>query len=216
MSEFLFENPIADIFAGDGPDTEPTPINDSDPIALPTVKGDANVTKRRINLGHVYHVQWPIMKHMENSPRGIRYAHQRGWSIDLDSQKDKIGTKLNTHWQRPIARDGFHDKAGKLHKNAKIKDMTPAEWGRLITKEGITIPTMADQFRLAGRLHVKVRWEPKGESHWTLEDFREMYEVAKQAGTIVVVTTLDTDPLWRQRLRFADQAGFPDTRRIRG
>lgn len=194
-------------FAGDLTDI---PVNPTTPIR------QGRTYDMHIDLGHVYHVQWPQMKCDENSERGIRYAHRHGYSIDLDMQKDKHGTAMCDHWQDLIGKDGWYDPEGKLHAGHLLNHMTPEQWGRLTTKHGDELLTMNQALHLCGKLNVKSRVEPKAGNDWTLTDAKELFAVAKAADAVVVIATLDNDPNWRQRLARFHEAGFPDVRRLRG
>jgi hypothetical protein len=170
------------------------------------------VPAKRIDLGHVYHVTYP--KCDENSERGIRYAHARGWSIDIDMQKDQNGAPMADHWQDLIGKDGWYDPTGKLHAGHFLNQMNPQQWGRLTTKHHDKLLTMEQALNLCGQLHVKSRIEPKAGNGWTVADAQYLFNVAKNARAVVVVATLDNDPNWRQRLHNFRVAGFPDCRRI--
>lgn len=73
----------------------------------------------------------------ENSPAGIKFAAEHGYSsIDLDMQITKDGALVATHWSRPMLKDGFYDPQHKLDPKTKIKDMTLAEVMRLRNRDG--------------------------------------------------------------------------------
>jgi hypothetical protein len=213
VSEFLFdpENVALGLFAGDGNPVTTPPTDTGD-----TQTGDVTLTPaHHIDLGHVYHVQYPQMKCDENSERGIRYAHRHGWAIDLDMQKDKVGTILIDHWQELMLRDGWYDPTGKMDRHRKLNTMTPDEWGRLTTKHHDKLLTVDQAFELCGKLNVPIRLEPKAGNHWTLADAQHIFALHQQHHVRTVIATLSNDRGWRKRVRLFRQAGFPDVRRFR-
>jgi hypothetical protein len=214
VSEFLFDNPYLSLFfSGDEPTDTPTPdpvtTLPTDPKTPPTEQDNAMV-----KLGDVYHVQWPTMKHVENSPSGIDHAARLHMSIDLDMQLDKDGVIWCTHWERPMEKDGFRHPS--LPKTTPMNRMNAAQIQQLHTKDGYHIHTMEDMLRYAASKGVKVRAEPKPDKRWTVEKFRELRGYQTAAGAKVVIATQDNDPNWRDRLDNARKAGFPDVRRLRG
>lgn len=110
-------------------------------------------TFKRDQVGRKFHVEYPVMKHVENSLRGTTWAHRHHYrTTDLDLLPDEVlvkaalravsaGTTIprsaivghipNEHWVRPLRRDGFRDPKGVLHRDDKITAMVPEEWGRL-------------------------------------------------------------------------------------
>jgi glycerophosphoryl diester phosphodiesterase len=80
-----------------------------------------------------YHLKWPRMKHEENSLRGIKYAARHRWPmIDLDLLITKDGVVVNTHWDRPLVRDGFRDPLGQIGRDAQVRDLTWVQLSRLV------------------------------------------------------------------------------------
>lgn len=73
----------------------------------------------------------------ENSPAGIQFAAEHGYSsIDLDLQITKDGKVVATHWAQPMKKDDFFDPEHKLAPELKVSEMTLAEVSRLRNRDG--------------------------------------------------------------------------------
>jgi hypothetical protein len=133
---------------------------------------------------HLHHVEAPTPKHVENSLRGIRFAaHSPLFNgSDLDSlitladprcpvcaRRTCRGHLLNTHWEHPMLRDGFHDPLGLLDPHTAVRHMTLPEAMRLEAHTDghvYRIPTLASSLALCGRLgHIAVV-EPKNDERF--------------------------------------------------
>jgi glycerophosphoryl diester phosphodiesterase len=89
-------------------------------------------TLARRKVGRIFHVQWPVFKHVENSLRGIRRAARRGYdAIDIDMQITKDGVVVGTHWARPLRRDGFRDPRRLIRPGTPISELTWTQVSRL-------------------------------------------------------------------------------------
>lgn len=99
----------------------------------------------------------------ENSPQGLRYAAAHNYtSIDLDTQVTKDGVVVNTHWGRPMEKDGFFDPLGKLNKNLTVGEMTLDEVTRLRNRDGQSrIYPLSYMIELAGSNNINLSIEIK-------------------------------------------------------
>ena len=87
--------------------------------------------------GRMFHISGSQTYAFENSPAGIKFAAQKGFdSIDLDIRLTKDGVPVATHWERPMAQDGFFDPQNKISENTNVKDMTFEEVSRLKNRDG--------------------------------------------------------------------------------
>lgn len=82
----------------------------------------------------IFHVNRPDEPyHRGNSLRGIRRAARNGWpAIDLDLQMTRDGVVVNTHWDRPMLRDGFRDPWRQIPKEKRVRNMTWNQVSRLV------------------------------------------------------------------------------------
>jgi hypothetical protein len=213
VSEYLFDNPYLGLhFGGDSNADEHT-------TGAEDLGDPPDMTIQPIKLGKVYHVPHGVPYHRENSRRGCVYAAHHGYdSIDLDMQIDRQLVMWNSHWERPLDKDGFTDPAGKVPPKRMFKNMTTDTVQRLVAHDnGLTyhIDTMGVRFRDCKELGLKVRAEAKPDDRWTVEQFKELMRQAVAAGMHgrVVIATQPNDPAWRDRLRNARHAGF-DTRKL--
>lgn len=103
--------------------------------------------------------------HFENSFRGIRWAAAHAFKrIDLDLNITKDGVIVNTHWLRPLAHDGFRDKAGLIRsKQTAVNQMTLAEIQRLVADGGYVIHTLDEALRECARARINPKLEPKAD-----------------------------------------------------
>lgn len=80
----------------------------------------------------IFHVAYPVMKHVENSDRGDRTAKRLGYQAnDLDLLITEDNKIVNTHWDRPMLKDRFRDPYGQLQASTPVRRMTWAEVARL-------------------------------------------------------------------------------------
>lgn len=136
-------------------------------------------TFERNQVGRKYHVEWPTLKHVENSARGVRYAKKHGYkTIDLDmlpdeelvqDQRKVAGHIWNCHWPDPFRRDGFRDPKHILGKGDQMHEMNAAEVGRL--RAGhlprlYKIPHIESQLLLCAELNLQALIEPKHSPVW--------------------------------------------------
>lgn len=85
----------------------------------------------------IFHVQWPILKHVENSIQGIRKAARLGYdAIDLDLLITKDGVVVVCHWMQPLKRDGFKDPWRRIQVHALVKELTWEQIKRLRAGNG--------------------------------------------------------------------------------
>jgi len=165
---------------------------------------------RRWLRGLIFHVQWPRMKHEENSDRGDREAkRRRKRGTDLDILITKDGRVVNTHWPRPMERDGFRDPYGKLHRDARVADMTWEEVRRLRAgrwPRRYRIRSVEHALDHCARLGLVAVLEPKGDPRFKQDAvWQHIAEVAEQVGCSVSVRALTENA---GALRPARRAGF--------
>jgi hypothetical protein len=166
----------------------------------------------------IFHLEWPRMKHEENSNRGDREAKRIGCvGIDHDWQKSANGTVYNTHWADVFTRDGFRDPAGVYGPGDKFHTLPDTAVRRLVaTTNGkqYRIRTADDAIRHAAAIGLRIVYgEAKPGNDWTVADFRARRRTARQAGIRLVVMTMDSWPQWRRTLWRARLAGCR-TRRL--
>lgn len=176
---------------------------------------------KRWRLGKPHHPRKGQPYHEVNSIRGIEAARKAGlrW-IDLDSQvcwRDStrsIRISVNTHWPRPVAKDGFYDPKRVVDRTTLIHSLTWEQVARLRTREGrYTIrPTIA-QYRYAARRRVNVLDEKKAHEDFTdVELHRREHAVVVELRKRyphfrVIVAVLSTSPLAGEILEAAKGAG---------
>jgi hypothetical protein len=163
-------------------------------------------TLARRKVGRIFHVQWPVFKHVENSLRGIRRAARRGYdAIDIDMQITKDGVVVATHWGRPMVRDGFHDPAGDIPRYRPVKRLTWAQVSRLVAGK-YHIRRIERVLRACARRGVVAVLEPKGDPRFTHDTvWRYIAAVADDLGATVSVRAL---PENAAALAPAKRAGF--------
>ena len=147
----------------------------------------------------------------ENSPAGIAFAAKHGYaSIDLDMQLTKDGVPVNTHWSRPLKKDGFYDPLHKIPKNRKVSDMTLAEVMRLRNKDGrsriFPISTMVNLLKKHG---IAGDFEVKDARLGSDKMMGYLANLVRNAGIKANVKTIDRNPSVTERiLHNAQEAGF--------
>lgn len=128
----------------------------------------------------IFHKKHGVPYHVENSLRGIRAAAKarrrlrkivrgrvvRRWvkrwnEIDLDVTMTSDGVIVNSHWGRPLAKDGFIDPLGLIPRNARTHDLTWAQVRRLHTRDGYKIRKLTTQLSECARVNIGARVEPK-------------------------------------------------------
>lgn len=150
------------------------------------------------------------MKHEENSNRGDREAKRKGKrGIDLDLLITKDGRVVNTHWPRPMERDGFRDPYGRLPRDAKVKDMTWEEVRRLRAgrwPRRYHIRTVEQALKHCADFGLVAVLEPKGDPRFKQQAvWDHIAKVADQVGCTVNVRALTTNAA---ALAPARRAGF--------
>lgn len=164
-------------------------------------------TVARRKIGRILHVKWPVMKHVENSLRGIRRAARRDYdAIDIDLQMTKDRIIVGTHWARPLKRDGFRDPEGKIPRYRPVRQMTWIQVHRLVAPKRYRIQRIERLLRACARRGVIALLEPKGDKRFA-EDWpwEYMRDVAEDCGATVSVRALHEN---RAALAPARRAGF--------
>jgi glycerophosphoryl diester phosphodiesterase len=155
----------------------------------------------------IYHLQWPRMKHEENSIRGIRRAARAGYRwIDLDLQMTSDGVIVVTHWARPMRKDRFRDPLRRIYPGTPVSRLTWAQVRRLKTGDGYRIPRIEAALRACAHYGIGAYLEPKGDRRFR-EDapWQHIAKVADDLGTHVRVRALSVNHL---ALPPANRAGF--------
>lgn len=190
-------------------------------------------TFSKSQVGRKYHVQYPTLKHVENSLRGSRYAVRHGYrTTDLDMLPDAVlyrasahatiprsaivGHIRNDHWPDPFRHDGFRDPKHILGRGDHMHEMEPFEIDRLRAGHRprlYRIPTIEQQFALCPTLTRNHRYglqmllEPKpgaSERVWLHPEVWDyLAELAEQHRARVAVYSL-----FHECLPYARHAGF--------
>jgi hypothetical protein len=173
-------------------------------------------TFRRDQVGKKFHVEYPVMKHVENSTQGIKRAkRERCKTIDLDILPDEdllnfleLGRPLTIemvgehshfeHWLDPFRRDGFRDPKGILHKGDLMTEMNGHEVGRIVAGRAIRfhIPTINEGLALCNEVNIQALVEPKrGNAKCDLVFMRDDYwslvaQIAIRHNTKIAAYTL--------------------------
>jgi glycerophosphoryl diester phosphodiesterase len=165
------------------------------------------LTRARRRIGRIFHLQFPRMKHEENSVRGAVYASRHGYrAIDLDLQITADGFVVVTHWARPMRRDRFYDPKHKIGPNRPVSKLDWWQVRRLRTHDGYQIRTIERMLRVCARLGIVALLEPKGDPRFKrAEIWRHIAAVADDVGCTVSVRALRENA---DALPAARQAGF--------
>lgn len=161
----------------------------------------------------IFHVKWPIYKHVENSLKGIRKAARLGYdAIDLDILITKDGVIVICHWDRPLLKDNFYDPLHRIQVRAMVRELTWEQIHRLEAPGGFRIQRIETALAACARLKIIAYLEPKDDPRlaedWVWQHIRA---VKARYGTKVRVRAL---PQNAAALPAARRAGFR-TRRIR-
>jgi glycerophosphoryl diester phosphodiesterase len=164
-------------------------------------------TRARYRVGRILHVQWPVMKHVENSLRGIRRAGRGRYdAIDLDLQITADNVIVGTHWPRPMIRDGFHDPEHRISRYRPVRRMRWAQVARLVTPGRYHIQRIERLLRACARNGVIALLEPKGDPRFRNDSvWRYIAAVAEDCGATVSVRALRENA---DALPAARRAGF--------
>lgn len=173
-----------------------------------------------------FHVRPGVPYHRENSVRGLNRAVELGFTaIDLDACVTSDGVIVNTHWVRPMLRDGFRAPKGSgIRRWDRIDSLTWAQVSTLQTRDGYVIHSMGSMLAEAARRGLRVEVDAKGCPG--LESVKLWLQLRKAAGIPhasrnpttgrltspaapgVQVKTISTLTGAGRRLRAAHMAGF--------
>ena len=164
----------------------------------------------------IFHVAHPTPKHVENSDRGDRTAKRHGYDAnDLDmliTEDDRI---VNTHWDRPMVKDGFRDTHGTMWRETRVRAMTWAEVSRLVAgrwPRRYRIRSIEHALKHCARLRLIAYLEPKDDPRFAADwPWQHIRAVADDVGCEVRVRAL---PQNAAALAPARRAGFK-TKEIR-
>lgn len=140
----------------------------------------------------IFHVAWPIRKHIENSLRGIRKAARLGYdAIDLDLLITSDDVIIVCHWDRPMLKDGFVDPNHKIQVHAMVRELTWAQISTLRAPGGFRIQRIETVLRECARDRIIAYLEPKDDKRFE-EDWPWQHIVAsaKDFGTKVWVRSI--------------------------
>ncbi|MBX3172433.1 MAG: hypothetical protein KF760_33825 [Candidatus Eremiobacteraeota bacterium] len=147
----------------------------------------------------------------ENSPAGIKFAAEHGYSsIDIDMQITKDGVPVATHWSQPMQKDGFFDPEHKLKPNMKVSEMTLAEVMRLRNKDGRSqiypVATMIGELKKHG---IAGDFEAKDDPRFaTNEMMGYLANLVRSSGIKANLKTIYRGPRSLKILEKAQQFGF--------
>jgi hypothetical protein len=171
----------------------------------------ALLTRARAWLGgSIFHVAYPVMKHVENSNRGDRQAKRLGKrGTDLDMLITQDGRIVNTHWPHPMLRDGFRDPYGRVDKDTPVHHLTWVEVSRLRAgrwPRRYRIRSIEQALKHCARLGIVAVLEPKGDPRFVKDwPWQHIRAVADDVGATVSVRAL---PQNADALPAARRAGF--------
>lgn len=158
----------------------------------------------------IFHVQYPVMKHVENSNRGDRRAKRHGYDAnDLDLLITSDNRIVNTHWDRPILRDGFRDPHKRIRSHERVRDLTWVQVARLVAgrwPRRYRIRPVEQALTHCARLGLIAYLEPKDDPRFALDwPWQHIRAVADDVGCEVRVRAL---PQNAAALPAARRAGF--------
>lgn len=182
-------------------------------------------TLARRRIGRIYHVSFPLMKHVENSVRGIRRAARRLFkAIDLDILITKadphcphhgdpehvngrcVGHIVGCHWQKLLRRDKFRDPEHRIALDAMVRNLTLDQVLRLKTVDGYRVRRIAALLRACARRRLVALLEPKNDARFAQEwPWKYIALVSEDLGTTVSVRAL---PQNAEALAPARRVGF--------
>lgn len=147
----------------------------------------------------------------ENSPAGIKFAADHGYkSIDIDLQITKDGVPVATHWNKPMAKDGFYDPEGKLGKKTKVSQMTLAEVMRLRNKDGQSriypVSQLMGEFKKHG---IAPDFEAKDDPRFKTDKVMSyLANLVRNTGVKANMKSIDRGPRSLDILKTAQKHGF--------
>lgn len=176
----------------------------------------ALLTRARRHIGRIFHVAHPTPKHVENSQRGDRRAKRHGYGgTDLDILITRDNRIVNTHWDRPMLRDGFRDPWRMLSPGVKVREMTWRQVSRLVAGRRLRryrIRSIEAALLHCARLGIVAVLEPKGDKRFELDwPWGHIAAVAEDVGCTVSVRALRDYPsagAGTRRVAAARRAGF--------
>lgn len=141
---------------------------------------------------NIFHVRFPIMKHVENSLRGIRKAARLGYdAIDLDLLITKDGVIVVCHWDRPLLKDKFYDPARKVQTHDLVRELTWEQVKGLRAPGGYRIMRVETALAACARAKIIAYLEPKDDPRFAADGpWAHIHEVAVKYGTKVRVRAL--------------------------
>lgn len=118
----------------------------------------------------IFHVQWPVMKHIENSLRGIRKAARLGYdAIDLDILITKDGVIVVCHWDRPLLKDKFYDPARRIQLHDMVRELTWEQIKGLRAPGGYRIMRIETALAACARARIIAYLEPKDDPRFAAD-----------------------------------------------
>lgn len=145
-------------------------------------------TLERHEIDGIYHRDRPF-KHIENNPRGALLAKRAGdQALDVDLQMTRDGVIVACHDGQPL-HYGFFDPLGRIHRDAKIRDLTWAQVSRLHCRTGFRlyrIHRVEGMLRACKRRGRVMLVEPKADDRFALEwPWQYIAEEAEARGTTI-------------------------------
>lgn len=161
-------------------------------------------------IGSIFHVAYPVMKHTENSVRGVKRAKRLGkHAIDIDMLITSDNRIVGCHWDRPLERDGFRDPLGRIGRSVTVRHLTYTQVSRLVAgrwPRRYHIQPIERLLAECARLGVIALLEPKDDPRFATDwPWQHIAAVADDFGTTVSVRAL---PQNAGALPAARRAGF--------
>lgn len=140
----------------------------------------------------IYHLEWPRMKHEENSLRGIRYAARHGFdAIDLDILITRDDVIIGCHWPHPMLKDGFRDPEHRIDPDVNVAHLTWEQVSRLVAghrPRRYRIQRIERLLRACHKHGIIAYLEPKGDPRFELDwPWQHIHNVAGDVGAHVLV-----------------------------
>ena len=147
----------------------------------------------------------------ENSPAGIKFAAEHGYSsIDIDMQITKDGVPVATHWSKPMQKDGFYDPEHKIKPGTKVSQMTLAEVTRLRNKDGQSqILPLSTMLGLLKQHNIGGDLEAKGDPRFATDGMMgQIADMVRKSGIKANLKTINYGPQSMRVIKEAQKQGF--------
>lgn len=145
-----------------------------------------------------------------NSIQGLETAARRGKdAIDLDWRVGIDGALHNTHWERPMMKDGFYDPLAQVPRRTPVEQMTRDQVRRLRTRDGYAINGPRVMLTKAAELGLRVEFEAKDSPGFADPAvWSRLRRIVDETGVEVQVKTISNNGDALTRLKRAKAAMF--------